>query len=106
MLKLFKQCWVGEASLAETFWIVYVLYGLVVIITIDFIVDFFIAGEFTPFYVHNQFFDMIVTYAFPYLFFSAMCVWICGKNSWIGWSILSKIAVVIPLIFSSFHLVS
>jgi hypothetical protein len=104
MLKLFKQCWRGEAPLGKIFWIIFVLNNLIIITLMDLLVDYFVAGEFTPFYIHNQFFDLIVTLSFPYLFFSAMCVWISGKNSSIGWSILSKIIVIIPLIFCSFHL--
>jgi hypothetical protein len=104
MLKLFKQSWAGEAPLAKVFWIVYVLFGLIVIFTIDLLIDIFVSGSFTPFYIHNKYTDMIITLFFPYLLFSSMCVWICGKNSWIEWNILSKISVIIPLIYSTFHI--
>ena len=104
MFRIFRQCWLGEASLAKAFWVVYVLYNLILITIIDFIIDYFVAGSFTPFYIHNRFLDMIITLAFPYLFISAMCVWVSGKNSARVWNILSKIVVLIPLIIGSFHL--
>lgn len=104
ILNIYKDCWRGEASLKQAFWIVYVLIGIITVILADFLVDIFIAGEFTPFYIHNQYTDEIIMICFPYWFYSSVCVWICGKNSSVIWSLLSKILVMVVLLVASFHL--
>lgn len=104
VLNIFKLCWIGEASLAKAFWIVYVLFNLILIVLLDFLVDIFVAHSFTPLYIHNQYMDLIITLAFPYLLFSAMCVWICSKNASRFWRLVSKIVILIPIIFCTFHI--
>ncbi|VVC76926.1 hypothetical protein AQUSIP_22530 [Aquicella siphonis] len=103
-VKIYKQCWIGEASLAQAFWLIYVLFTVIFIIIADFLVDILVAGSFTPFYVHNQYSDLIITITFPFLFVNAMCVWISGKNSSWKWSLISKVTVILPLIFGTFHI--
>lgn len=104
IFRLFRNCWLGEASLAAAFWITYVLFGIISIFLADFLVDILIAGEFTPFYIHNQYTDEIILICFPYWFFSSICVWICGKNSSKIWNLLSKFLVISILVIASFHL--
>lgn len=103
MVAFFKQCWIGEASLASAFWLVYVLFGAVFIIIVDLLVDFFVAGSFTLFYEHTRYVDMIITFALPWLLFGVACVWACGKNAPLLWSFLSKCLVLIPVIYAAFH---
>lgn len=102
--KIYKDCWIGEGSLLKAFWIIFVCYTLVFYVFADFMVDFLVAGAFTPFYVHNQYTDLIITISFPVLFINAMCVWISGKNSSLTWSLISKAIVMLPLIFGTFHI--
>lgn len=104
IFKLFKTCWMGEAPLYKAFWIVYVLFSLIYIFFMDFLIDIFVAGEFTPFFIHNQYSDRIISLSFPYVLFGAICVWICSKNSWFLWRILSRIIVFIPIVVATFHL--
>lgn len=84
---------------------VYVLFNLIQIFLLDVIVDIFIAGSFTPFYVHNEYVDLIIALAFPYLIVSAILVWISGKNAKWYWRFLSRIGIFLPIIYATFHLV-
>lgn len=106
ILSLIMHCISGQASLFKAFWIVYVLFGCIQLIIIECIFHFYRATSYVTFEYHNQLTDQFITMAFPYLFLSSMCVWVCGKNSWIEWNILSKCIVVIPLTLGAFHLTS
>ena len=106
IFKLFANCMAGETSLWTAFWVVYVLFGCIQLVIIECIFHYYLTGSFVTFEYHNQITDQFITMAFPYLFVSSMCVWTCGKNSWIEWNILSKCIVVIPLTLGAFHLTS
>lgn len=93
----------GEMHLWQTFWIIYVLFGVIQIMIMEYIFNAHFGFYITP-YIHNHLSDIFVTLIFPYLFFSSMCVWACAKNSWIEWDISAKCIVFIPLIVASFHL--
>jgi len=104
IFSLLIECISGQASLKKAFWIVYVLFGCIQFVIIECIFHFYFSGSFVTFEYHNQMTDQFITLAFPYLFISSMCVWVCGKNSWIEWNILSKCIVIIPLTLGAFHL--
>lgn len=97
------RAWNGEASLGRAFWIVYILFGAIQLLILEYI---FMqqTGAYILLDVHNAMTDKLITYAFPYLFFSTMCVWACGKKSWIEWKISSRLFVSLPLMAASFHL--
>jgi hypothetical protein len=103
-LKLFLRCLNGEATLFQAFWIVYVLFGCIQFILLQFIFQHYLSGSYVYLNVNNELTDKFITFAFPYLFFSSLCVWSCGKNSWIEWNISSKVIVAIPVLVGSFHL--
>lgn len=103
---LFVACLTGEAPLRKAFWVVYVLFGLIQLAIIELIFNRYLTGSYITFAYHNEITDKFITFAFPYLFFSSMCVWPCGKNSWIEWNILSKCVIAVPLTLSVFHLVN
>lgn len=103
---LFSWCLLGEAPLYIAFWVVYVLFGCIQFVILECIFHYYLANAFVTFEYHGYTFDRFVTMGFPYLFISSMCVWICGKNSWIEWNILSKCIVIIPLTLGAFHLTS
>lgn len=104
VLKLFARCWNGEASLSQAFWIVYVLFGVIQLILLECFFNHYISGSWISLHTNNLLTDKLITLAFPYLFFSTMCVWSCGKNSWLEWNVSSKIIVSLPLMVASFHL--
>jgi hypothetical protein len=95
MLAMFKQAWKGETSLGTAFWLVYLVMGALLSFLIGYIVqsvspnsDYYFARSLTT------------TIALPYTLFSAVCVWRCGKNSWIVWNVLTKVIVSLSVIFS------
>lgn len=93
----------GDIALWIAFWVLYVLMGAIQFLLIEY---YFLQhkGSYVTFQAHNLAMDQFITLAFPWLFYSSLCVWACGKNSWVEWSISSKCIVIIPVIYSSFHL--
>ena len=106
IFKFFLQSIKGETALWKSFWILYVLFGIIQLLLLEYFFNSYIAGSYITFDVHNYMMDKFITFAFPYLAFSSICVWACGKNSWIEWNLLSKCIIIIPVIFASFHLIN
>lgn len=106
-LSLFKRAWKGEASLAAAFWIIYVLIGY---FALQGIVSWLV-GYFMPalsMHVDNPTPEMlaasmkqsflILAICLPYMLYSAICIWRCGRNSWGLWRFLSRLIVLISIV--------
>lgn len=100
MLAMFKQAWKGEASLAKAFWLIYVVIGILLGMLITLVIK--MSVENFDYIVYN---NLIMAIGLPYTLYSAISVWRCGKNSWVVWSILSKIVVVLGVLGSLMALV-
>lgn len=104
--QFFIQNWKGEMALAQAFWFVYILLGIIVFIIASSI-GFFIVNEFivlkTKVIIESDlklYFELIsTTLCVPYNIFSAICVWRCGKSAKPIWKILSRIVVIASIIF-------
>lgn len=93
-MDLFVKSWRGEASLAKAFWLVFILLWIILFWIISLIVskinphyDFFLHGS------------LIGSILFPYTLFSSICVWRCGQNSKMIWKVLTRIIVMLFVIF-------
>jgi hypothetical protein len=91
MLTLFTRCWRGEASLSEAFWIVFALLNLMIILPATLV--FF---HYTHDYDSTR--RMANTILFPYLIFSAVCVWRCENNASEFFIVLSKSVVLMSVV--------
>lgn len=100
-MDMFGKSWRGEASLSTAFWIVYVVAGAILWLIVNFIVNSAAPGAV---FIFKQ--SLCLLFLFPYTLFSTICVWRCGKNSHIIWSILSKIVVILALIYSVLAIVT
>ena len=93
MLGIFRDSWQGKASLAKAFWLVYFVFGII----INLIVLALLSATMPGFnYEANS--NLLMSIVFPYTLFSAICVWRCGKNSYILWNVLAKVVVVLALL--------
>ena len=106
MIEFFIRSWKGEESLAKVFWLLYGVLGLVVVLIILIPFAILIPNFFTQ-EVITQYGDLINAISFPYVAFSAVCVWRCAKNSTAIKAFFAKAIVVISVIscfLSVFHL--
>jgi hypothetical protein len=88
MLSLYKDAWAGKASLAKSFWLVYVVTAIVINIVLAIIFHFLGApGNFVARLIPSL-----------YAVFSFVCVWKCGNNSSTAWKIISRIWMILVLI--------
>jgi len=104
IFRFLKQCWIGEVSLAKSFWIVYILLNLVIIALVVICVRF-ISPYYIDYHGMHKFTDLVMALSLPYLIVSSTCVWIAGKNSWRIFNWTSKVIVVLTLIYISFHII-
>ena len=80
IFNLFIKCWKGEASLAEAYWKVSVLFGLLLtILILTFSVCFFPISDIIN--ENSSYPNVIEAILLPYSLFCTICVWKCGKNS-------------------------
>jgi hypothetical protein len=91
MLSIFTRCWRGEAALSEAFWLVFALINMTILGAATFV--FF---HYTHDYDTTR--RMVNTILFPYLIFSAVCVWRCEKNASEFFIVLSKAIVIMSVI--------
>lgn len=96
-MNLFTRAWKGQASLAAAFWLIHVLFGIILAIVVAIIMSFFVVDFFRP-EVYPLYTYLMMAIVFPYTLFSAICVWRCGKNSSMIWSVLARILVVLSVI--------
>lgn len=92
MVELFTKSWKGEASLAKSFWLVYILgsffIGLLVSMTLAIFVEDF---QYKLQEDYQWYRYLVATMTLPYSLFSTICVWACARNSWIVWSIAARL---------------
>lgn len=91
-MNVYSESWKGKASLAAAFWIVYIVSGFLLGTVLSFII-----AKASPAVSLSFRQGLMLALLLPYTLFATICVWRCGKNSWVGWSILSKIVVIIGL---------
>src|SRR5437879_3342395 len=94
-MNIFVNCWRGKAPLWKAFWVVGFLFSLILDLILIAILHF--AAPDIDVVTRNHW---LVLLMFPYNLFVTICVWRCGKNSAVVWSILSKIVVVLGLLTS------
>ena len=88
MLSLYKDAWAGKASLAKSFWLVYVVTTIVINIVV--MIIFHMVGH------PGSFLARLIPSL--YAIFSFICVWKCGKNSSTAWLVISRIWMVLVLL--------
>lgn len=99
-MNIFENSWKGQASLSEAFWLVCVATWLVMSIILSMVISL-AAPAVHPLVRQN----LLLVFMLPYTLFAGICVWRCGKNAWIGWSIATKILVIFAFLISIFAVV-
>ena len=91
MLELLKKSWRGEASLNAAFWVVFAFVNLLIITSLTVI-----------FHSYLQDYDytkrIVNTILFPYMVFSAICVWRCEKDASEFFIAMTKSIVILSVI--------
>lgn len=105
MFKLFERSWKGQASLAAAFWIVYFVCSIVIGLILGIIFSFVVPNFSNP-DVYMQYVYTIKAIMFPYILFSAICIWRCAKNSWIVWNVLARIIAVLAVLGSAYYVLA
>ena len=113
MLSLYKDAWAGKASLAKSFWLVFIVTHAVIHIVINIILNLLahpvnLLGPVIPAQQNiltvrriDLIIDLIAT-LIPvlYTFFSFICIWKCGKNSTKFWLVISRIWIILTITIS------
>lgn len=101
MDNLFVRAWKGQASLAAAFWVIYFVCCIVL-----YIIIFYILNAINPMLKNSPAMgNLISAIVFPYIFYAAICVWRCGKNSNAFWRILSRIIIVLVVAGTIYNIV-
>lgn len=101
MDNLFVRSWKGQASLAAAFWIIYFVAVIVLYLVVFYIMDLIRPGLKTS----PMFGSIIAAIIFPYVIYSAICVWRCAKNSNAVWKILARIIMVLVVLSGIFNII-